>query len=95
MLKLCQQEDKVAENWEKEFNKLLDITVTSSMELFYMTEVRYEFFRFICFHLSFMNFELIYQARKTVFDHNCHLQTSRRSAVEPFGELLGVWKCMW
>lgn len=43
MLKLCQQEDKVVENWEKEFNKLMDATVTSSVELFFMTEVRYEF----------------------------------------------------
>jgi len=33
----------VVENWEKEFNKLMDATVTSSVELFYMTEVRYEF----------------------------------------------------
>lgn len=35
-------EDKVVENWEKEFNKLMDMTVTSSVELFYMTEVRYK-----------------------------------------------------
>ena len=33
----------MVENWEKEFDKLLDVAVTSSMELFYMTEVRYEF----------------------------------------------------
>ena len=33
----------MVENWEKEFNKLMDMTVTSSMELFYMTEVWYEF----------------------------------------------------
>ena len=43
MLRLCQQEDKVVENWEKEFNKLMDATATPSMELFYMTEVRYVF----------------------------------------------------
>lgn len=42
-MKLCKQEDKVAEYWEKEFNKLMDATETSSVELFYMTEVRYEF----------------------------------------------------
>lgn len=33
----------MAEYWEKEFNKLMDATETSSVELFYMTEVRYEF----------------------------------------------------
>lgn len=51
LLKLCQQEDKVVENWEKEFNKLMDATTTrtSSMELFYMTEVWYEFLELVVF----------------------------------------------
>ncbi|KAL9950578.1 hypothetical protein ACROYT_G043094 [Oculina patagonica] len=35
-------EDKVVEQWETEFNNLMDMTETTSVELFYITEVRYQ-----------------------------------------------------
>lgn len=41
------QEDKVVEKWEKEFNKLMDTTKTTNAKLYYMTEVRYDFFKLV------------------------------------------------
>ena len=40
---LYEQEDKVVEQWETNFNNLMDMTEPSGAELFYFTEVRYEY----------------------------------------------------
>ena len=37
----------MVEKWETEFNKLMDTTKTTNAKLYYMTKVRYEFFRFV------------------------------------------------
>ena len=37
----------MVEKWEKEFNKLMDTTETTNAKLYYMTEVRYEFFKLV------------------------------------------------
>ena len=36
----------MVEKWETEFNKLMDTTKTTNAKLYYMTKVRYEFFKF-------------------------------------------------
>ena len=38
----------MVEKWEKEFNKLMDTTKTTNAKLYYMTEVRYDFFQTCC-----------------------------------------------
>ena len=37
----------MVEKWETEFNKLMDTTKTTYAKLYYMTEVRYEFFKLV------------------------------------------------
>ena len=37
----------MVEKWEKEFNKLMDTTKTTNAKLYYMTEVRYDFFKLV------------------------------------------------
>ena len=37
----------MVEKWETEFNKLMDTTKTTNAKLYYMTKVRYEFFKFV------------------------------------------------
>ena len=61
VIQLYQQEDEVVELWEKRFNRVMDMTNTSSVELFYITEVRYEFSdlhmeRFTSLHFTSLHF---------------------------------------
>ena len=37
----------MVEKWEKEFNKMMDTTKTTNAKLYYMTEVRYDFFKLV------------------------------------------------
>ena len=44
----------MVEKWETEFNKLMDTTKTTNVKLYYMTKVRYEFFKFVATNPSYI-----------------------------------------
>ena len=64
----------------------------------YLILISIDFFNilFLCFCISFVSIENIYQTLKTAFDHiSKHLEVRQKysAARRIFNSLLGVWKC--